>query len=76
LPAWLQGLALTQQWINVEYIGDRVIEIHLRYNDDFRNHDSDEIIPVWQGQDATPPPGYSWYASAAGERVGFWTRDK
>ena len=76
LPGWLQGLALTQQWINVEYIGDRVIEIHLRYNDDFRNHDADEIIPVWQGQDTTPPPGYGWYASAAGERQGFWTRDK
>jgi hypothetical protein len=69
-------LALTQEWINVEYIGDRVIEIHLRYNDDFRNHDADEIIPVWQGQNLEQPPGYSWYASAAGQRLGFWTRDK
>jgi hypothetical protein len=76
LPEMLHDFKDRQEWINVEYIGDRVIEIHLRYNDDFRNHNSDEIIPVWQGQDATPPPGYGWYASAAGERLGFWTRNK
>ena len=75
-PDWLQGLETLAEWVNVEYIGDQVIEIHLRYNDDFRNHRSDEIIPVWQGQNLEQPPGYSWYASAAGERLGFWTRDK
>ena len=75
LPAWLQDFAATQEWINVEYIGGRAIEVHLRYNDDFANHSADEIIPVWSGQQTTPPPGWSWYASPAEDRLGFWTKN-
>lgn len=75
LPTWLQGLEATQEWINVEYIGGRAIEVHLRYNDDFANHDSDEIVPVWAGQDTAPPAGWTWYASAAQDRLGFWIRN-
>ena len=76
LPEILHGLEDHQEWINVEYIGDRVIEVHLRLNDDFANHDADEIVPVWRGQDPTPPSGWSWYDNAAGSRLGFWTKDK
>jgi hypothetical protein len=76
LPTMLHGLHYYQEWINVEYIGDCIIEVHLRFNDDFANHDSDEIVPVWPGQDPEPPEGWSWYGSAAGERLGFWTKNK
>jgi hypothetical protein len=75
LPTWLQPLGATQEWINVEYIGKQAIEVHLRYNDDFANHDSDEIVPVWVGDDVTHRPGWSWYASASQDRLGFWTKD-
>jgi hypothetical protein len=76
LPEILHGLEDHAEWINVEYIGDRVIEVHLRLNDDFANHDADEIVPVWPGQDPAPPEGWSWYGSVAGERLGFWTKNK
>ena len=76
LPTWLTNLGATQEWINVEYIDGKAIEVHLRYNDDFRNHNADEIIPVWIGQDTTPPPGWSWYASTAQDRLGFWIKNK
>jgi hypothetical protein len=76
LPTWLTNLGATQEWINVEYIAGKAIEVHLRYNDDFRNHDADEIIPVWIGQDTTPPPNWSWYASTAQDRLGFWIKNK
>ena len=76
LPVWLAGLTQQQEWINVEYIGDHVIEVHLRYNDDFANHDADEIWPVWQDQPGPQPEGTSWYASAAGDRLGFWIKNK
>jgi hypothetical protein len=76
LPKILQGLEQQQEWINVEYIGNRAIEIHLRYNDDFANHDADEIIPVWQHQHDAVPQGWSWYHSPAGERLGFWIKNK
>jgi hypothetical protein len=76
LPAMLHDLKYYQQWINVEYIGNRVIEIHLRYNDDFRNHDADEIIPVWRGDSMITPEGWAWYHSPAGDRLGFWIKNK
>ena len=40
--------------INCEYIGDKLIEVHLRHNEDF-NDNITEFIPVWKGQDTTPP---------------------
>lgn len=76
LPEILHGLEDHQEWINVEYIGDRVIEVHLRFNDDFANHDADEIWPLWPESDPTPPPGCAWYGSVAGERLGFWVKNK
>lgn len=76
MPAWLKDLGSSMPWVNVEFIGDLAIEVHLRYNDDFANHDSDEIIPVWRGESVEQPMGWSWYASSAGERLGFWVKNK
>ena len=76
LPGMLHDLKYHQQWINVEYIGDQVIEVHLRYNDDFANHDADEIIPVWRDQPMAQPLDCTWYPSAAGDRLGFWIKNK
>jgi hypothetical protein len=75
LPVWLENLGSLMEWINVEYIGNKVIEVHLRYNDDFSNHTSSEIVPIWIGQETTPPPGWSWYESPAQDRLGFWTKN-
>jgi hypothetical protein len=76
LPGMLHDLKYYQEWINVEYIGNRVIEVHLRYNDDFANHDADEIIPVWRGDSMITPEGWAWYHSPAGDRLGFWIKNK
>lgn len=46
-------------WINCEYIGDKLIEIHFRKNLDFVNGIS-SFIPVWEGEDTTPPHGYKY----------------
>ena len=45
--------------INIEYIDDKVIEVHLRENEDFDGSIT-EFIPVWKGQDTTPPDGYEY----------------
>ena len=37
LPKILQDIADRYPWFNVEVIGDKVIEVHFRYNDDFAN---------------------------------------
>ena len=75
-PEILGNLWQLTPWVNVEYIGNKIIEVHLRWNDDFSNHNSDEIIPVWRGESVHQPIGWSWYASAAGERLGFWIKNK
>jgi len=36
---------------------------------------ADTIIPVWKDQSFDPPDGSSWYASAAGDRLGFWIKN-
>jgi hypothetical protein len=62
VPVVLQSIMHDNEWVNFEVIGDRVIEVHFRYNDDFAGHDSEEIIPVWKDQ---------FYPSACGDRLGF-----
>ena len=66
LPEILQTVADRYPWFNVEVIGDKVIEVHFRYNDDFVNHTANTIIPVWRNE---------FYPSPAGDRLGFLLKD-
>jgi hypothetical protein len=76
LPEFLTGLGQIVPWVNVEYIGSTAIEVHLRYNDDFRNHTGDMIYPVWKDNPLPQPLGSIWYPSAGGDRLGFWIVNK
>lgn len=62
LPSFLQEIAVKYEWLNIEVIGNHIIEVHLRYNDDFRNHDGDTIIPIWKED---------FYPSVCDDRIGF-----
>jgi hypothetical protein len=62
LPSFLVKISEKYRWLNVECIGGNIIEVHLRYNDDFSNHDSDVIYPVWKE---------NFYESRCGDRIGF-----
>lgn len=75
-PAVLGELWRLTPWINVEYVDGKIIEVHLRWNDDFSNHDSDVLYPVWRDNPSPQPPNTTWYASASGDRLGFWTVNK
>jgi len=74
-PSILGDLYLKTPWINVEYVDGNIIEVHLRWNDDFTNHTSSEIYPVWKDDLKDPPEGCSWYPSGAGDRMGFWIKN-
>jgi len=76
LPYILQGLHHRARWINVEYIGNHIIEVHLRHNDDFANHDAGVIYPVWRDAPRAQPPGTEWYESPCADRLGFWVEGK
>ena len=45
--------------LNVEYIGDKLIEVHFRSNPDFEG-DRKEYVPVWKGQSSEAPEGYKY----------------
>ena len=47
------------EWINCEFIGKRLIEVHFRHNEDF-NGGITHFIPVWAGENTTPPAGYTY----------------
>lgn len=58
-PTILMELLKSYEWVNCEFIGDNLIEVHLRRNEDFTGNIS-HFIPVWEGQDTTPPNGYQY----------------
>ena len=60
--------------VNCEYIGGKLIEVHLRNNPDFANGEM-EFIPVWEGEDTTAPQGYKYreYPDVHG-RIGAFVR--
>ena len=75
-PKVLGELWRMTPWINVEYVDGKIIEVHLRWNDDFSNHNSDVIYPVWRDNPQPQPARTKWYASPGGDRLGFWIHDK
>ena len=66
LPDFLVTITKKYEWLNVECIGDKIIEVHLRYNDDFEGHSARTIIPIWKD---------NFYRSECGDRVGFILED-
>ena len=74
-PSVLSELWRMTSWINVEYVDGKIIEVHLRWNDDFSNHNSDVIYPVWRDDPSAQPPGTIWYDSPSGDRLGFWVKE-
>lgn len=67
LPPVLQAIATRYPHFNCEVVGNHVIEVHFRYNDDFYNHTANTIIPVWRDE---------FYPSQCGDRLGFILKDK
>lgn len=67
LPPLILSVAVKYEWLNIEVIGDKIIEVHLRYNDDFYGHDADEVIPIWKED---------FYDSPCADRVGFLLKRK
>ena len=75
----LLGIKGNYDYINCEYIGGRLIEVHLRENSDMG--DSDEIIPVWSSESdpvideiINPPKGYSFEENEDYHRLGFYKK--
>lgn len=59
LPDLLKPFVEKYSWINCEFIGNKLIEVHFRHNEDFINN-IEHFIPVWQGESTVPPTGYTY----------------
>lgn len=86
LPAWLEQDLAGAYHSNVEFIGGKVIEVHLRKIPDFPNG-AKEIIPIWSDEDLQQAhltwsqAGYTWKVSEDDndgtipvKRLGFYYR--
>lgn len=59
LPGILNQYIAKYEWINCEYIGGKLIEVHFRHNQDFEGGIT-HFIPVWEGEEIVPPAGYTY----------------
>lgn len=73
MPAVVEYFIDAYPQVNVETIGGKVIEVHLRGNPDF-DDGAVEIIPVWKDSDIQCPQGFTWVADPDGDRLGFYKR--
>ena len=69
-PEILHDLVRMYPTINCEFIGDKLIEVHLRGNEDMGNYS--EIIPVWD--DKTKIDGYEYFEDIDYKRLGFYKK--
>jgi hypothetical protein len=72
-PKILNKLKGDYDWINCEFIGNRLIEVHFRQNPDFR-YGNTEAIPVWRGDFEENHIDYTFIESKDYLREGFWVK--
>lgn len=58
-------------FVNCEFIDGKLIEVHLRFNPDWK-YGADIIFPVWEGEDETPPEGMKFVPDPDYKRKGFF----
>jgi hypothetical protein len=70
LPEFLKPISSMYEWLNVEVIDDKIIEVHLRYDDSFFGHDANIIVPVWK--DEKIDESISFIHNPCNDRLGFY----
>lgn len=70
IPQFIVDIIKRYPNVNVELIGDKVIEIHLRGNPDFDDQ-CIECIPIWKGMPVPDIEGYIYQSDRSGDREGF-----
>jgi len=73
-PKLLLPIMKKYEWVNCEFIGGNLIEVHLRQNVDFPEG-RQEYIPVWDGMNEMPPKGYEYIEDPELHgRIGAWVK--
>lgn len=71
-PEILQNLKGNYEYINCEFIGNKLIEVHFRQNPDFR-HNNTVAIPIWNEKDLDlyDLKKYNFIKDSDYKRIGF-----
>ena len=72
-PKILEKLKGNYEWINCEFIGNRLIEVHFRQNPDFR-YENDIAIPIWDTADLEKYSDYTFVSDSDYLRKGFMVK--
>jgi hypothetical protein len=70
-PSILKNLKGNYEWINCEFIGNNLIEVHFRRNPDFR-YGNTIAIPVWNESEAIENGKYKYVEDEDYYRKGFY----
>jgi hypothetical protein len=70
-PEILNDLVGSYEYINCEFIGNRLIEVHFRQNPDFR-YGNTVAIPVWKDENAPIDKNYNYIKDEDYLRTGFY----
>lgn len=70
-PSLLNNLKGDYEWINCEFIGDNLIEVHFRQNPDFRFGNS-VAIPVWKDEKIEKLVNFEFVTDEDYLRQGFY----
>lgn len=75
LPSFIGDIPLRYRTVNCEFIGGKLIEIHLRGNPDFV-HNNSSVIPYWIDEPDPMPEGYTFIADSDENyfRRGIWVK--
>lgn len=75
LPSFIGFIPLRYKTINCEFIGGKLIEIHLRGNPDFM-HGNSSMIPLWKNEVDPKPEGYRFISDEGTEleRLGIYVK--
>jgi hypothetical protein len=72
-PKILNNLKGNYEWINCEFIGNNLIEVHCRQNPDFR-YGNNTAIPSWGDENLEINQGYKFVRDPDYLREGFWIK--
>lgn len=72
-PSILKDLKGNYEYINCEFIGNKLIEVHFRRNPDFRYNNS-VAIPVWEGEKCVNMDGMTFIEDSDYLRKGFFIK--
>ena len=71
-PSILLPVKSRYRHFNIEMIGDKIIEVHIRLNPNWRHGDYESALPVFWGDDVECPPGYTYVEDSNEYRRGFF----